>query len=368
MNDQPTRDAECTELDLGFLPLLDAAPLIVAHEAGFFADAGLQVRLHREGNWASLRDKLSLKLLDGAHLLAPLVVASQAPLASTAARNRLTTALSLGLNGNAITLSCALTDALGCSLPATQAQLGPALKVLIEARHRSGQPRLVFGTVFPMSMHTYLLRAFFEQAGIDPNRDIDIRVVPPQQMVAALTQGDVDGFCVGEPWNTAAVRARQGNLALLGYDIWPDAPEKVLAVHADFAEHRPATHEALIGAVMRACQWLDGPNSLASVAHWLAGPDYLNCDSDLLLEAMQTRWPDGQPRWHKVFYRNRATYPNPDHAHWMLTQMQAARQLPEKRLSDAEVISRAYQPAIWENVFKKMTPVLSSESSTDSET
>lgn len=368
MTNHPTRYAECTELDLGFLPLLDAAPLIVAQEAGFFEDAGLQVRLHREGNWASLRDKLSLKLIDGAHLLAPLVVASQASLASAAARNRLTTALSLGLNGNAITLSNALTDALGCSLPATQAQLGPALKALVEARHRSGQPRLVFGTVFPMSMHTYLLRAFFKQAGIDPNRDVDIRVVPPQQMVAALTQGDVDGFCVGEPWNTDAVRAGQGNLALLGYDILPDAPEKVLAVHADFAEQRPAIHEALMGAVMRACQWLDGPNSLASVAHWLAGPDYLNCDSDLLLETMQARWLDGHPRWHKLFYRNRATYPNPDHAGWILTQMQDARQLPENRVSDAEIIARAYQPAIWENVFKKMTPVPDCESSTDSET
>lgn len=314
MNNHHTPNTDCTELNLGFLPLLDAAPLIVAHEAGFFADAGLQVRLHREGNWASLRDKLSLKLLDGAHLL------------------------------------------------------GPALKAVIEERHRIGQPPLVFGTVFPMSMHTYLLRALFEHAGIDPNRDIDIRVVPPEQMVAALTQGDVDGFCVGEPWNTDAVRACQGNLALLGYDIWPDAPEKVLAVHADFAEQRPDTHQALIGAVMRACQWLDGPNSLASVAHWLSGPDYLNCDSDLLLDAMQAPWPDGQPRWHKVFFRNQATYPNPDHAHWMLSQMQAARQLPENRVSDAELIARAYQPAIWENVFKKMTPVLDSENSTDSET
>ncbi len=359
---------DCTELNLGFLPLLDAAPLIVAQEAGFFADAGLQVHLHREGNWASLRDKLSLKLIDAAHLLAPLVVASQTSLASTAIRNRLTTALSLGLNGNAITFSNALTAALGCALPATQAELGPALKAVIDDRLKRGLPKLVFGTVFPMSMHTYLLRTFFEQADIDPNQDIGIRVVPPQQMVGALTQGDVDGFCVGEPWNTDAVRACQGNLALLGYDIWPDAPEKVLAVHADFAEQQPDTHQALIGALLRACQWLDGPNSLASVAHWLAKPNYLNCDSDLLLEAMQAPWHDGQPRWHKVFYRNRATYPNPDHARWMLTQMQAARQLPEKRVPDTEVIDRAYQPEIWEKVFKKMTTVSKAETPTDSET
>lgn len=362
------RDTECTELDLGFLPLLDAAPLIVAQEAGFFTDAGLQVRLHREGNWASLRDKLSLKLIDGAHLLAPLVVASQASVASTAVRNRLTTALSLGLNGNAITISNALTGALGCTLPATPAQLGPALKALIGDRRTRGLPRLVFGTVFPVSMHTYLLRAFFEQADIDPNHDIEIRVVPPQHMVAALTLGNVDGFCVGEPWNTDAVRACQGNLALLGYDIWPDAPEKVLAVHSDFAEQQPDTHQALIGAVMRACHWLDSPNSLASVAHWLSRADYLNCDSDLLLEAMQAPWPDGQPRWHKVFYRSQATYPNPDHARWMLTQMQAARQLTEKRVSDANVIDRAYQPAIWKKVFNKMTPLLNAETPTDSET
>ncbi|MEX2366455.1 MAG: ABC transporter substrate-binding protein, partial [Pseudohongiellaceae bacterium] len=213
-----------------------------------------------------------------------------------------------------------------------------------------------------------LLRAFFEQADFDPNHDIEIRVVPPQHMVTALTQGNVDGFCVGEPWNTDAVRACQGNLALLGYDIWPDAPEKVLAVHSDFAEQQPDTHQALIGAVMRACHWLDSPNSLASVAHWLSRADYLNCDSDLLLEAMQAPWPDGQPRWHKVFYRSRATYPNPGHANWMLTQMQAARQLPEKRVSDAYLIKRAYQPAIWEKVFNKMTPLLNAETPTDSET
>jgi ABC-type nitrate/sulfonate/bicarbonate transport system substrate-binding protein len=368
MNTTEPHNPDCTELDLGFLPLLDAAPLIVAVEAGFFAEAGLQVRLHREGNWASLRDKLSLRLLDGAHLLAPLVVASQASLAGPVVKNRLTTALSLGLNGNAITLSNTLTEALSCPLPATPAELGPALRSLLEERFASGLPRLVFGTVFPMSMHTYLLRAFFEQAGIDANRDIEIRVVPPQQMVTALTRGDVDGFCVGEPWNTAAVRACQGNLALLGYDIWPDAPEKVLAVHTDFAAQRPDTHSALISALLRACQWVDGPNTMASVAHWLSKPEYLDCDSDLLLEAMQTPWPDGQSRWHKVFYRNRATYPDPDHARWMLTQMAAARQVPEDRVSDADMIARAYQPALWENVFKKMTPGPGDENSTDSET
>ncbi len=359
MIEQPT--PEKNALNLGFVPLLDAAPLIVAQELGFFEEAGLSVTLHREASWASLRDKLLFGLLDGAHVLAPMVVASQVRTPGSRPLPKLTTALALGYNGNAITFSNALADTLNIALPAHPKPVGQALKAAVTQRALTGRPRLVFGTVYPFSMHSYLLRMFLSESGIEPDVDVDIRVLPPQAMVEALRTGDVDGYCVGEPWNSGASTTRTGQIAVLGYDIWQNAPEKVLGVSEAFAKEAPGSHQALMTAVIRACQWLDEPDRIASVAHWLSQPKYLDCSSDLLLCAMQTPWLDGAPRWRKHYFRYAATFPWRSHAEWMLDQMLAAGQITQLPDERRLLIERAYDTDTWRSVATRLELPIPSE-------
>lgn len=352
---------EKRDLNLGFVPLLDAAPLIVARELGYFRDAGLSVTLQREASWASLRDKLVFGLLDGAHILAPMVVASQMRMPGSRPLPRLTTALALGYNGNAVTLSNALAGELAIDLPARPRALGQALRTVVQRRRADGRPRLVFGTVYPFSMHTYLLRMLLNESGIDPEADVDIRVLPPQAMIDALRSGEVDGYCVGEPWNTGADRADTGRIAVLGYDIWQNAPEKVLGVSEAFAREAPASHQALITAVIRACQWLDAPDRIASVAHWLSQPSYLDCSSDLLLAALQTPWLDGRPRSRKQYFRFAATFPWRSQAEWMLDQMLDAGQIGTLPGDRRTLIKRAYDTGTWRAVARTLDIPIPSE-------
>jgi len=341
---------EKSTLNLGFVPLLDAAPLIATQELGFFRDAGLTVNLQREASWASLRDKLVFGLLDGAHILAPMVVASQMRVSGSRPLPTLTTALALGYNGNAITLSNTLADELTIDLPARPRPVGRALRTVIERRRTTGDPKLVFGTVYPFSMHTYLLRLFLKESGVDPEADVDIRVLPPEAMINALRLGDIDGYCVGEPWNTGADRAETGRIAVLGYDIWQNAPEKVLGVSEAFAREAPNSHRALVDAVLRACQWLDEPDRTASIAHWLSQPRYLDCSSDLLLTALQTPWIDGRPRWRKQYFHDTATFPWRSQAEWMLDQMLDAGQIHTLPGDRRTLIERAYDTDTWREV------------------
>lgn len=339
---------EQTDLTLGFVPLLDCAPLIAAHELGYFERQGLTVRLQREASWASLRDKLMVGLLDGAHLLAPMVLASH--LGKSSPRiSPLTTALALGQNGNAITFSNELVEQMGQPESGNLAAVARGLARVAEQRIIAGKP-LVFGTVYPFSIHSNLLRLLFRKAGLIINQDVRILVVPPTRMVSALAKQEVDGYCVGEPWNSAAASCGQGQLLLLGSDLWPQAPDKVFGVSEDFAAAAPNSHAAMVCALLQACQWLDQPDRVATLAHWLAQPQYLDCSSDLLLRAMQTPWPDGLPRWRKIFFRDFASYPFHSHARWLLEQLLVHDQLPLHGIDKSQLVERAYNKTLWEQV------------------
>ena len=185
-------------LRLGYVPLTDAAPLIVAAARGLFTRHGLRVKLSREVGWATIRDKLFHGELDAAPVLAPMLWAAQLGLGSPAFP--VCTALVLSLNGNAITLSTALRAA-GVTDVAT---------LRTEARQRRGERRLTFGVVHPFSSHHLLLRAWLKAGNLEPDRDVRIAIVPPAQMFRNLVAGTIDGYCVGEPWNSVAVAAKAG--------------------------------------------------------------------------------------------------------------------------------------------------------------
>lgn len=248
-------------LRLGYVPLTDAAPLIVADALGLFADAGIEVHLSAERSWATLRDKLAFGALEGAHLLAPMAVALA--VGAGGLRRRLDVTLRLGRNGNAVVLSKALAAAGEAAAPMPAAAFAAAL----HARAEEGLPPPTIAVVYPFSSHNYLLRHWLAAGGLDPDHDIRLVVVPPQQTVRALAEGAIEGFCSGEPWGSQAVAAGAGRFALSTGDIWPDHPEKVLAFAEGLAARDPEPVLAATAAVIAAQRWLADPaNRPAAIA------------------------------------------------------------------------------------------------------
>lgn len=341
---------ELPRLRLGYIPLTDAAPLVVALEHGHFARYGLDVSLSRQPSWATLRDKLGVGHLDGAHLLAPMALAC--PLGVEGMPQRLVTALSLGLGGNAITVADNLYRDMQTAADG-QPVTAAALASVIARRRAAGADPLTFATVYPTSNHTYLLRYWLAAAGIDPDRDVRLIVVPPPQMAQRLRQGDICGYCVGEPWNTLAVREGIGCIVASGHDVWNNAPEKVLAVGAAWAQRYPATHAALICAVVEAGRWLDEhPDNRLQAARLLAGEVYLNLPVEVIAASLSGQLTVDQRGTRReladfhVFYRYAANFPWRSHALWMLQQMDRWGQLP----ANTDVLAAAhtvYRPDIY---------------------
>jgi ABC-type nitrate/sulfonate/bicarbonate transport system substrate-binding protein len=350
MNEQ---DLEKPQLTLGYIPLTDCAPLVVAREHGYFQKYGLEVNLSKETSWANIRDKLAIGILDGAHMLAPMPLAMSAGVGPV--QKDMITALSLDLNGNAITVSTPLYQAMLAADPenaAVRANSAKALRQVIEQRRASGAPALTFATVFPTSTHTYELRYWMASAGIDPDRDVRLVVVPPPQMVGSLERGSIDGFCVGEPWNSVAVDAGLGRTVLTKYEFWNNSPEKVFGVTAEWAEQYPATHMAVVKALLEACRWLDEQENREPAAELLAQSRYLNVDTELVRRGLTGHYhftrdaaPETIPDFG-VFHRFAANFPWRSHAIWLLTQMARWGQLPPS-IDFEPLAEQVYRPDLY---------------------
>ncbi|MBV8062404.1 MAG: ABC transporter substrate-binding protein [Nevskia sp.] len=311
---------ERRSLRLGLLPLADAAPLVIAKARGFFARHGLDVELRVERAWASLRDKVAMGVLDAAQMLAPIPIAATLGLDGIAVP--MVTALSLNLNGNAITVSHALYQRMLAHAPPQPdaAQWARALAEVLQADRKSHLPPPVFAHVFPFSTHHYELRMWLASAGIDPDTQVRLCVVPPPRMVGELAAGRVDGFCVGAPWSEVAQRRGLGVTVATKYAIWNNSPEKVLGVTRDWAEAYPATHRALVAALIEAARWLDLPEHRAEAAQLLIDKNWVQAPADTIRAALQAQ-PDGL-----VFHRHAATFPWRSHAIWFALQMLRWRQ------------------------------------------
>ena len=344
---------ERTRLTLGFIALNDCAPLVMAREAGFFAAEGLDVTLSREASWAAIRDKVALGLLDGAQMLAGMPIAST--LGVGAPPHEMVTALSLGLNGNAITISSALYERMQAADPEAMSARpcsAAALRHVIEADRAAGLAPLTFGMVHPASAHNYQLRYWLAAAGIDPDRDVRLIVVPPARMVANLQAGRLAGYCVGEPWNQMAVRAGLGHAVITGYEIWNNAPEKVLGVTREWAEAYPRTHRALIRALVRTAAWLDGHDNREAAAEAIAAPEYVDAPVEVIRRTFTGRFcyrPGAAPRpapYFNVFHRHAATFPWRSHAMWFIAEMLRWGQLGEA-IDVAATAAGVYRPDIY---------------------
>lgn len=333
-----------TDLTLGYMPLTDSLPLLAAHRLGFFRGQGLDVTLQEEVSWANIRDKVIVGQLDGAHMLAPMVMASTLGLGGL--NKPLIAPYSLNLGGNGMTLSAALYRELEGS---ARGRPGPAsLKQLIEQRKLEKQPPLVLAVVFPYSSHNLLLRYWLASAGIDPDRDVTTVVLPPSQMVDHLRLGHIHGFFAGEPWNAVATADGIGYCVATGRDIWQNAPNKVLGVTADWARANPATLDALLRALHQAGVWLD--DNRDSAVSLLA--EYLPVSPRVLAPALlgHTNYrPDSGDAPEPdllVFHRYLANFPWVSHGYWFLNQMARWGWLPGDQDLSA-VAAACYRPDLY---------------------
>jgi nitrate/nitrite transport system substrate-binding protein len=308
--------AERAKLKVGFIPIIDCAPVVLAEELGAFERQGLDVEIRREVSWANVRDKLALGLLDASHILAPLPLALTLGIDSV--NVPLVNVMTLQLNGNALTLSQALWREIEDAAPELAAKGPPldarAIAAVVARRAAAGRPQLVLASVFPYSVQHYMVRLWLSSGGVDPDHDVRLTIVPPPHTVAHLSGGVIDGYCVGEPWNQQAQALGIGRIALTGPDIWKGMPEKVLGTTEAFAEKHPGTLKALIKALLEAAQWLDDPANRAEAARVLSQPRYLNMPAEVM---QRTLW---LPDFH-VFHRKFANFPWRSHADWFLAQM-----------------------------------------------
>lgn len=344
---------EKTDLKLGFIPLIDCCVLAVAHEKGFFEKNGLNVELTREASWANIRDKVCVGALDGAHMLAAMSIATTLGLGFT--RKPMMTAFSMNLNGNAITVSNKLYQSLLAideNITTDRNRTAQALKQLIEENNYSGKAPLKFAMVYPYSSHNYEIRYWMASAGIDPVKDIQLSVIPPQYMVRNLREGLIDGFCAGGPWNSSAVSEDVGKILITGYEIWNNSPEKVLGVTQEWAEKYPNTHLVLIKSLLEAAAWIDDLENRADVIDVLAMDKYIGISKEVIKMSMSENFQyqsDGQriaiPDFN-VFHRYQANFPWYSHAAWIITQMYRWGQLDEA-INIKQVVESVYRPDIY---------------------
>ncbi|MEM6932776.1 MAG: CmpA/NrtA family ABC transporter substrate-binding protein [Pseudomonadota bacterium] len=307
-----------TVLDCGYIPLVDCAPLVVAREMGFADEELLDLRLHPQPSWSAIRDKLTFGKLHAAHMLSPMPVAMSMGLGGVPTRIDVLSVLSV--NGNVLGVSRSLAERMrrvGSApdfLSATA--VGRALIASTDGRLRVGVP-------FPFSMHAELLYYWLGALGLQAPGELDVRTVPPPQMSKALADGDIDAFCVGEPWGSMAVEAGVADLILPGCAIWQFAPEKVLAVRHEWAEETPDIVMRLMRAVWRAARWLGEPEHKETASEMLARRGYVDVSPEIIDRALSGRIRvsvDGTerhvPRFVE-FFDGAATFPWRSQAEWI---------------------------------------------------
>lgn len=322
-------------LRVGYVQLTDAAPLIVARELGFFEKHKVRVELTRELGWGSIRDKIVYGELDAVHapggMLFPLLAGTQAAPVDVRAL------MLMNFQGNAITLSRRLWE--------KGAHEAKSLKKIIRVE---SPRRPVFAVVAWFSSHHFLLRSWLKVAGIDPDKQARITVLPPPLLLEHMKAGLIDGFCTGEPWNSAALPGGEGWIVATSQDIAPRHPEKILLAPTACINRQPEEFAALQDAVVEACAWcarLENRPALATLLHHRLFPDLPesvvrntltgSCD---LGAGVRT-----DAAGFHIFATGPDTRPTPDQAQWLL------RSLEESRLIRLTPSGRMDAMAAWLN-------------------
>jgi two-component system, oxyanion-binding sensor len=323
------------KLRIGFIPLADAAALIVAVDKGFAAAEGLDVELVREVSWANIRDKLNVGVFDAAHLIAPVAIASSLGLGHI--KVPIVAPFVMGTNGNGITVSPALHVAMAAAAdgdivdPAVSAR---ALARVVAARKAKDEEPLTFGMTFPFSTHNYQLRFWMAAGGVDPDEDVRLVVLPPPYMVESLANRQVDGFCVGAPWNSIAVDLGVGCIVQFGCDIVARAVEKILGMRGRWAHDNPDGVARLVRAHRRAADFIEDADNRDQVAALLTAPGRIEVTPEVIRRTFEGRIkvaPGGMTRTsdrYLMLGREGAARPDPTQAAWLYAQMVRWGQAP----------------------------------------
>jgi NitT/TauT family transport system ATP-binding protein len=313
-------------LQIGFIPLVDAAALIVAVDKGFAAEEGLEVDLVREVSWSNVRDKLNIGLFDAAHLLAPVAISSSLGIGHV--KVPIAAPFNLGINGNAITVSPSLHAAIMGEIEGDRFDpmaTARALARVVANRRKRGADPLTFAMTFPFSTHNYQLRFWMAVGGVDPDEDVRMVVLPPPFMADSLAGGQVDAFCVGAPWNSIAVDRGVGHILHFVSDILVRAAEKVLAVRQNWSERNRDVVAALVRAASRGAVFVEA--NRGETARILAKPDRIGVDAEIVRRTLDGRLkisPDGTMRQsgrYLLVGREDAARPDPVQAAWLYAQM-----------------------------------------------
>ncbi len=322
---------------LGFIPLTDAAPILVADAQGFFRRRGLDVQLSREVGWATVRDKIIYRELDASHAVAPMAAAATLGLGCLA--TPCLSAYVLNAHGNAITLSAALW----------KNGVRDATTLRDEIQRTRHERTLVLGVVFAHSAQQILLRDWLRGGQINPEKDVRIVVVPPAQLHRNLAAGTIDGYCVGEPYNTQAVREKTGWIAATSADLAPGHPEKILLVREDFATQRAEEHLALVGALQEAAILCDDHAFRPELVRLLARPEYLDVPARLLSPALlgpidPGMGRDALPATHYIrFSQSEANVPTPLRAQWIIDGFARHGILPKGLAIPSDLARRTFR-------------------------
>lgn len=307
----PDRPEAGAPIRIGVLRLTDSAPIIAAHELGFFADEGLDVALSIEPSWANVADKLAYRALEAAAITPPLAIAISLGLRGGPQPLIIPFALSLG--GNTITLAKPLADA----VKAAQ-ERGSGVAEALAKSLKGLSPKPVLAVVHDYSTHNLLLRYWLATVGLVAERDFEIVVTPPARTLETLQAGRIQGFCAGAPWGDIAARAGAGATIATSNDIWRNAPEKALGVREAWANANPAALHGLLRALYRAARFCDAPQNAAYIASLLARRAYLAVDSHAILSSLPGTLGS---QTVSAFHRHAATFPWRSHALWMHAQM-----------------------------------------------
>jgi len=353
---------EKTKLKIGFIALTDCAPLVIAKEKGFFAQEGLDVHVAKEGGgWPGIQQKVISGEYDFSHALAGMPIAATLGINGKA---NLQAVLSLDFNGNAITYGNNIIKQMEkYGLDKTQTPVtADSLKKYIDAKHAkesSNYQPLSFGMVHPVSTHNYELRYWMAGSGIKPDQDCTIKPFPPPTMPSNLIAGNIEGYCVGEPWNSRIVLKGKGSALVTNYDIWNNNPEKVLQGRADFIKKNPETTKAVMRAVLKAQMWLDASwENREEAIGYLAKRNYVNAPKSVLRKSMSgtflyNKGVDSKNPMFNTFANYYAAYPFYSHGMWFVTQMYRWGQI-DKAVDMKALIEKVYRPDLFEEVAKQV--------------
>ncbi|MDR7097117.1 CmpA/NrtA family ABC transporter substrate-binding protein [Hydrogenophaga laconesensis] len=304
---------EKKEVRIGFIPLTDCASVVMASVLGIDQKYGVKIIPTKEASWPGVRDKLVNGELDMAHVLWGLIYGVH--LGTAGPKKDMAVLMNLNHNGQAITLSKKLAD--------KGAVDAGSLARLMAAEKRE----YTFAQTFPTGTHAMWLYYWLASAGIQPLKDSKIITVPPPQMVANMRVGNMDGYCVGEPWGHRAIADGIGITAVTTQDIWKDHPEKALGTTAEFAQKNPNTCRAVVAAILEASKWIDaGLQNKLKMAETVADRAYVNTSVDVINQRILGRYQNGlgktwdDPNHMKFFNDGYVNMPYLSDGMWFLTQ------------------------------------------------